>query len=105
MSYKVKVKSGFLMVRKQVRRNNYHVAWPECHCETHWWGQILFQALVARKDAYMLSGDILTNEASQSASFKCDSGYMVQYDGMMVPRLTENLQFLSAGWIKKVTEK
>ncbi|XP_013371603.1 PREDICTED: ATP-binding cassette sub-family G member 2-like isoform X4 [Chinchilla lanigera] len=104
LSYQVKMKSGFLIGRKTVKKeilsNISGIMEPGLNAIMGPAGagkSVLLDVLSARKDPHGLSGDVLINGAPHPADFKCHSGYVVQ-DHVMMNTLTvrENLQFSAA---------
>nr|XP_004665476.2 broad substrate specificity ATP-binding cassette transporter ABCG2 isoform X2 [Jaculus jaculus] len=104
ITYRVKVKSGFLLGRKTVDKeilsNISGIMKPGLNAilgPTGGGKSSLLDVLAARKDPHGLSGDVLINGSPQPANFKCSSGYVVQDDVVMgTLTVRENLQFSAA---------
>ncbi|XP_008842861.1 ATP-binding cassette sub-family G member 2 [Nannospalax galili] len=104
ITYRVKVKSGFLFCRKTVEKeilvNVSGIMKPGLNAilgPTGGGKSSLLDVLAARKDPRGLSGEVLINGAPQPANFKCTSGYVVQDDVVMgTLTVRENLQFSAA---------
>ncbi|CAH7145414.1 broad substrate specificity ATP-binding cassette transporter ABCG2 [Phodopus roborovskii] len=103
ISYRVKVKSGFLSrktVMKEILSDINGIMKPGLNAilgPTGGGKSSLLDVLAARKDPRGLSGDVLINGAPQPANFKCTSGYVVQDDVVMgTLTVRENLQFSAA---------
>ncbi|KAM4811010.1 broad substrate specificity ATP-binding cassette transporter ABCG2-like [Urocitellus parryii] len=102
--YRVKEKSGFLLCRRTFERevltNINGTMKPGLNAIMECTGggkSLLLDILAARKDPNGLSGDVLINGAPRPASFKCNSGFVVQ-DDLVLGTLTvrENLVFSAA---------
>nr|BAE25098.1 unnamed protein product [Mus musculus] len=84
ITYRVKVKSGFLVrktVEKEILSDINGIMKPGLNAilgPTGGGKSSLLDVLAARKDPKGLSGDVLINGAPQPAHFKCCSGYVVQ---------------------------
>lgn len=103
ITYRVKVKSGFLArkrVEKEILSDINGIMKPGLNAilgPTGGGKSSLLDVLAARKDPRGLSGDVLINGAPQPANFKCSSGYVVQDDVVMgTLTVRENLQFSAA---------
>lgn len=103
ITYRVKVKSGFLgrkRVEKEILSDINGIMKPGLNAilgPTGGGKSSLLDVLAARKDPRGLSGDVLINGAPQPANFKCSSGYVVQDDVVMgTLTVRENLQFSAA---------
>lgn len=103
ITYRVKVKSGFLVrktVEKEILSDINGIMKPGLNAilgPTGGGKSSLLDVLAARKDPKGLSGDVLINGAPQPAHFKCCSGYVVQDDVVMgTLTVRENLQFSAA---------
>lgn len=103
ITYRVKVKSGFLVrktAEKEILSDINGIMKPGLNAilgPTGGGKSSLLDVLAARKDPRGLSGDVLINGAPQPANFKCSSGYVVQDDVVMgTLTVRENLQFSAA---------
>ncbi|XP_005388218.1 PREDICTED: ATP-binding cassette sub-family G member 2-like [Chinchilla lanigera] len=104
ISYRVKMKSGFLLGKKTVEKellsNISGIMRPGLNAILGPSGagnSLLLDVLAARKHPGKFSGDILINGEPHPDSFKCDSAYVAQDDVMMVTlTVRENLYFSAA---------
>ncbi|XP_067850614.1 broad substrate specificity ATP-binding cassette transporter ABCG2 [Heptranchias perlo] len=102
--YRVKVKSGFLCLRKtnvkEVLNDINGIMRPGMNAilgPTGSGKSSLLDILAARKDPSGLKGEVLIDGAPQPANFKCISGYVVQDDVVMgTLTVRENFQFSAA---------
>ncbi|XP_013005541.1 broad substrate specificity ATP-binding cassette transporter ABCG2-like isoform X3 [Cavia porcellus] len=104
ISYRVKVKHGSLPCRKTIEKeilsNISGIMRPGLNAimgPTGAGKSVLLDVLAGRKDSRGLSGDVLINGELPPADFKCNSGYVVQDDVVMVTlTVRQHLQFSAA---------
>ncbi|XP_013005543.1 broad substrate specificity ATP-binding cassette transporter ABCG2-like isoform X1 [Cavia porcellus] len=104
ISYRVKVKHGSLPCRKTIEKeilsNVSGIMRPGLNAimgPTGGGKSMLLDVLAGRKDSPGLSGDVLINGELPPADFKCNSGYVVQDDVVMVTlTVRQHLEFSAA---------